>query len=96
MKTVIFAVTTRGTEVAEKITDLLAKENICEIPDLKVYIKQKCDTLAQGQCVTFFDGDEMAGCVQAEFAQSDALIFVCAAGIAVRMIAPCLEHKALL
>lgn len=93
MKTVVFAVTTRGTEAAEKITDLLTREGICDFPDLKVYIKHKCDTLAQSQCVTFFDGDEMAGCVQAEFAQSDALIFVCAAGIAVRMIASCLKHK---
>ncbi len=93
MKTVIFAVTTRGTEGAEKITDLLIKNDICKNPDLKVYIKYKSDTLVQSRCVTLFDGDEMAAYVQAEFVRSDALIFVCAAGIAVRMIAPCLKHK---
>ncbi len=93
MKTVVFAVTIRGAEAAEKIMDLLKKNSISENPDIKVYIKQKCDTLAQSRCVTFFDGDEMAGYVQSEFARSDALIFVCAAGIAVRMIAPCLKHK---
>ncbi len=93
MRTVIFAVTARGAKAAEKIADRLSNGNICKNPDLMVYIKQKSDTLVQSRCVTFFDGDEMAGCVREEFDRCDALIFVCAAGIAVRMIAPCLEHK---
>ena len=88
MRTVLFAVSKRGCETALKTADVLSGES-----DIKVYIKHKCGTLAQGQCVTFFDKEEMGRCVHDEFDRADALIFVCAAGIAVRMIAPCLVHK---
>lgn len=54
---------------------------------------QKCDTLARSRCVTFFDGEGLKDNVRREFYESDALIFVCASGIAVRLIAPFIEHK---
>nr|MCR4807280.1 hypothetical protein [Lachnospiraceae bacterium] len=57
------------------------------------YKIQKSDTLAQSRCVTFFDKEGLAKNVEREFLQADALIFICAAGIAVRMIAPYIEHK---
>ena len=93
MKTVIFAVTTEGAGAAGRIRDLLTEENFCKGSDIKVYIKHKSDTLVKDRCVILFDREEMAGYVRREFPRADALIFICAAGIAVRMIASCLEHK---
>ncbi len=57
------------------------------------YKIQKSDTLAQSRCVTFFEKEGFAESVGREFPTADALIFVCAAGIAVRMIAPYIGHK---
>lgn len=93
MKAVIFAVSKKGSKAALETADEMIREGICEEAGLQVYIKYESDTMAQSPCVTFFDNGKLEDNVKREFARGDALIFVCAVGIAVRMIAPYIGHK---
>lgn len=72
MRAVIFAVTERGAELADKISQAL----------------EGCTVLIKGR-----DFERLREAVDDNFSKFDALIFVAASGIAVRMIAPHIVSK---
>lgn len=80
MKIAIFAYTKQGMKTAERIKNIFsADEYICYAPE----------RLAEG-CFDALKGNDIYG---DRFADSDAMIFVGATGIAVRMIAPYIKSK---
>ena len=104
MKVSIFAVSKRGYVSAIKIKEAV----VCRNMDASVYIKSKFIEATQtgntgtedspsvggSDGVFVIPGDEgLDKYVGEAFTSSDALIFICAVGIAVRMIAPYLKHK---
>lgn len=78
MKTVIISVTEKGRILSEKISRLFTAERYC-------YIKHTDDNAA-----VFDDIRELTGRI---FPKYDIIIFICAAGIAVRAIAPYILSK---
>ena len=60
-----------------------------EAPDWEVEETVKCSALPE-----LSEPRPLQECVGAWFKEADALVFLCAAGIAVRSIAPWLGHKA--
>ena len=81
MKAALFSVTERGAELSAKIADL----GVCQC--LRYAHTSHCDALA----VPFASVYDVTGEL---FGNFDALIFICAAGIAVRAIAPFVCSKA--
>lgn len=61
---------------------------VLEQPESKVRCKVKCKSLPE-----FSEEKSLKECVGECFSQADALVFIGAAGIAVRLIAPFLGHK---
>lgn len=82
MKIAVISITRSGAALAEKITEALG-----ECHDCVDYCYEK---YASGGAVSF---DSLKVLTAAVFPNCDALIFVCACGIAVRMIAPHIVSK---
>ncbi|MDO5415570.1 MAG: cobalt-precorrin 5A hydrolase [Lachnospiraceae bacterium] len=57
-------------------------------PDTEYICKVKCSSLEE-----ISEKEPLSVCVGEWFSKVDAIVFLCAAGIAVRCIAPCLVHK---
>lgn len=57
-------------------------------PDIQITCKVKCSSLPE-----LTEAGSLTDCVGEWFAKADAIVFLCAAGIAVRSIAPFLRHK---
>lgn len=90
MKVSIFAVSSGGITAAGRI-----KEAIEKSPDTvtAVYIKSNQTGDQPADVFIIPKNEEMGEYVGKAFLESDALVFACAAGIAVRMIAPYIKHK---
>lgn len=82
MKCAIIAVTARGAKLAQKISQ--TRQEKC-----KIFIK--AGTFPVDESVEEFTS--LRDCIQQIFPRYEALIFIAAAGIAVRMIAPYIVHK---
>lgn len=59
-----------------------------EEPDLEIVEKVKCSSMPE-----ISEKSSLSECVGEWFEWADAIVFFCAAGIAVRTIAPCISHK---
>lgn len=84
MTAAILAVTKNGAQLALRIRNEWDKDAI-------VYAKQGSCAEAGG-CYYY---DRLADIIKDVYFRYDAIIFIGAAGIIIRMIAPCLQHKAL-
>lgn len=85
MKLAIISFTERGSRLNAAITELLSRQGYgCESYTLSRYAK------AYGLCALEIPLKEWTGQM---FAAADAILFIAAAGIAVRSIAPYLENK---
>ena len=82
MNIAFFALTRNGVKLSETLAASLSDRHICRRYCLEKY--------ADDGCVTFTD---LRQAVAAVFGQCDALVFLCACGIAVRMIAPLVVSK---
>lgn len=99
MKILMIACSLKGYGLANKIKESIQKEE----PDGEVTVRVKCSSMQTGAQSREETGDikqeeilvneSVSQCVSRQFAKTDAIIFVAAAGIAVRSIAPCLTHK---
>ena len=82
MRTAIFAVTEQGASLAWRTAQALDGES-------QVFLKKGTETGHSGaKCF-----ERLSEVVREAFLQYDALIFIMAAGIAVRMVAPCIVSK---
>lgn len=84
MKAVIFACSRKAHLLQKRLKSRWQKEQ----PDSTVLCKVKCKSLPE-----LSEKKSLSECVAEYFSQADALVFICAAGIAVRSIAPFLQHK---
>ena len=84
MKAVIFACSRKAYLLQRRLESRWQKEQ----PDSTVLCKVKCKSLPE-----LSEKKSLSQCVAEYFSQADALVFICAAGIAVRSIAPFLQHK---
>jgi len=82
MKYAIIAVTERGASLAADLQQKMA------VP-VTVFVKQGQHPLPEDCC----EYARLKDCIEEIFLRYEALIFIAAAGIAVRMIAPHLMHK---
>lgn len=82
MKLRAVAFSARGSRLAAKLSRALDEECLCFAPE-KYCLEKECIPLEGG----------LSHWTQTGFAQADGLIFVCAAGIAVRAIAPFVRSK---
>lgn len=89
MNTAIFAFTENGTRLALQISDLFQKDSENSV---KIYTMKKFCSLGRENEILYSYIKPVSEHVKAAFS-SDALIFIGAVGIAVRMIAPYLHHK---
>lgn len=99
MRIALFTVSRAGTEAAVKIHRVLREGMGYEGPDISVYIKYTdCDVNVfrdKGINANILGKeDDISDCVRHAFEEAGALIFICAAGIAVRLTAPFIVHKA--
>lgn len=110
MKISIFTVSSAGCRAAKKIYEAVNSDNdaygMMTFPGgqspgrgsegiiVEVYIKSKYADEVSGAFV-IPEGEGLNRYVGDAFRGSDALIFVCAAGIAVRLIAPYIKHKSI-
>ncbi|MBO5055353.1 MAG: cobalamin biosynthesis protein [Lachnospiraceae bacterium] len=84
MTIVMFACSIRACELMQELKQKIENEN----PETAVICKVKCSALKEQS------EEKSLGELTGEwFAKADALLFICAAGIAVRSIAPVLHHK---
>lgn len=87
-KTAILAITPNGNQLAQKI----ASHFLCLPCDCFTSDKYVTEGMENMENVRGFNG-AMVDCVARIFAEYDNLIFICATGIAVRMIAPLIVDK---
>ncbi len=81
MRTAILSVTERGALLGQKLREFLAGEVVCY---------EKEGRLSGKEAISFTSMGEV---VEEVFFTCDRLLFITATGIAVRMIAPCIQHK---
>ena len=104
MKTAVFAFSRQGAEASLRIAKALCDVFGYTGHDIEVYIKSNnADIDEKVSCILntkeikmicLKENDRLNECVGSAFSKAGALIFVCAAGIAVRLIAPFIVHKA--
>lgn len=99
MRIILFTVSREGIEAVLRIHKGLCCGLDYESSDIAVYIKCKnpdTERLADAGINAFVlsGDDDLQEYVRLGFESAGALVFVCAAGIAVRMIAPFIVHKA--
>lgn len=104
MKTAVFAFSRQGAEASLRIAEALCDVFGYDGDDIEVYIKSNdagideqvsCILNTKGiKMIRLKENDWLNECVGSAFSKTGALIFVCAAGIAVRLIAPFIVHKA--
>lgn len=75
---------------AYRLMQKLKEKWIGNVPDIDVICKTKCSSLPE-----YSMKQSVSECVAEYFAQVDAIVFLAAAGIAVRSIAPCIRHKSI-
>ena len=85
MNIIMVSCSRRGYELLETISYKLKKI----YPDCDV----KCICKSEALHVGIGEDERLADFITQSFDKVDALVFACAAGIAVRMIAPCITHK---
>lgn len=100
MRIAIVALTPRGLATGRRIATFLTRPFMFCHPGLREMLKGQNDPGATGekaalraQARTFFFSRDLKSFTAELFSSFDAIIFVMAAGIAVRMIAPWLQHK---
>lgn len=84
MTIVMFACSIRAYELMQELKEKIENEN----PETTVLCKVKCSALKEQS-----EEKSLGKLTEEWFAKADALLFICAAGIAVRSIAPVLQHK---
>ena len=83
MRTVVITFTHEGMKVAEKASSVMDGENV-------IYCHSRCSGDYSGAVTSF---DSVGAVVKNEFNSCDRMLFICAAAIAVRSIAPYLKSK---
>ncbi|WHH60584.1 cobalt-precorrin 5A hydrolase [Petroclostridium sp. X23] len=81
MKIAVIALTSNGAELAKHLAHLLGAQ--LYLPEKFCMIDEKCSPI----------GEKLGGVVERIFNQYDALVFIMAAGIVVRSIAPFIKDK---
>ncbi|MDE5864245.1 MAG: hypothetical protein K2H34_07865, partial [Lachnospiraceae bacterium] len=76
------------TRAAYRLMQELREKWIEAVPDTGIICKVKCSGLPE-----YSMPQSVSECVAEYFTRVDAIIFLSAAGIAVRSIAPCIRHK---
>ena len=82
MNCALIAVTRRGADLAKRLQIEFGGNHA-------LFVKTQRHSLTDG----FIEYQELKACIAKIFHRYDALVFICAAGIAVRMIAPHIEKK---
>jgi len=84
MRVVIFACSKKAYQLQKKLEKRWKEEQ----PDSIIFCKVKCKSLPE-----ISEKKSMSECTEEYFSQTDAFVFISATGIAVRSIAPFLQHK---
>lgn len=92
MEAVIFTFTGNGARLGEKVADFFCTQENMEENSVLVYAMDKFCPISAEQSLLSPYKKPTAEYVKESFSK-DALIFIGAAGIAVRMIAPLIKHK---
>lgn len=92
MEAVVFTFTQNGARLGKRIADFFSTQENNDTNSVLVYAMEKFCSEPSENSVFHPYKQPIADYVQAYFSK-DALIFIGAAGIAVRMIAPLLKHK---